>query len=94
MRSTVSPYASTGHLLNNMKKALQVKNDRALAEKCRISTALISKLRGGKLPVGATLLLRFHDVSDIPIDAMRLMAGLLPYTEVGQAKFLQSIANT
>ena len=64
-----------GHLLDKLISRLQLKNDRALADALDVDPPVISNIRGHRLPVGATLLIRMHEVSDLSIAELRLLMG-------------------
>jgi plasmid maintenance system antidote protein VapI len=62
-------------LLNALQKKLDLKNDAALARVLEVQPPVISKLRHGRLPLGATMLIRMHEVSDISIKELRGLMG-------------------
>ncbi|MBX9901680.1 MAG: hypothetical protein K2Y28_12930, partial [Burkholderiaceae bacterium] len=47
----------------------------ALARHLEVAPPVISKTRNGKLAVGASLLLRLHEVTDISIKDLRALMG-------------------
>jgi plasmid maintenance system antidote protein VapI len=51
------------------KKAL--KNDAALARELKVAPPVISKIRHGRLPVGARLILTIHETFDMPVRDIR-----------------------
>lgn len=63
------------HLLDLLLGKLQLKNDAALARVLEVAPPQISKVRHGKLPVGASLLIRMHEVSEISIRDLRDLMG-------------------
>jgi len=63
------------HLLDILLGKLQLKNDAALARTLEVAPPVISKIRHKKLSVGATLLIRMHEVTDISIRDLRDLMG-------------------
>lgn len=63
-------------VLDAIIEKLQLKNDAALSRALEVAPPVISKIRHRTLPIGATILLRMHEVSDFSIRELRtLMAG-------------------
>jgi hypothetical protein len=62
-------------LLNTLIARLNLKNDAALSRALEVAPPLISKIRHGRLPVGAALLIRMHEVSNISIKELRELMG-------------------
>lgn len=50
---------------------LSLKNDAALSRVLEVAPPVISKIRHSTLPIGATILLRMHEVSDLSIRELR-----------------------
>jgi hypothetical protein len=50
---------------------LRLKNDAALSRLLEVAPPVISKIRHNTLPIGATILLRMHEVSDFSIGELR-----------------------
>jgi transcriptional regulator with XRE-family HTH domain len=84
MNQTVSAKAATGRsggrhvfkqhrLLDTVMEALSLKNDAGLARRLDVTPPLISLLRSGKRRIGPSMLLRMHEVSDIPISQLRAL---------------------
>lgn len=63
------------HLLDALLQKLNLKNDAALSRALEVSPPMISKIRHRKLPVGASLLIRMHEVSDLSIKELRDLMG-------------------
>jgi hypothetical protein len=61
---------------------LRLKNDAALSHVLEVAPPVISKIRHNTLPIGATILLRMHEVSDFSIRELR---ALMVKTETGHA---------
>jgi hypothetical protein len=48
-----------------------LKNDAALSRALEVAPPVISKIRHNTLPIGATILLRMHEISDYSIRELR-----------------------
>ena len=55
------------NLLSSLIKTLNLKNDAALSRTLEVAPPVISKIRHGRLPVGASLLIRMQEVSNMSI---------------------------
>lgn len=62
------------NLLNTIMAAMGLKNDAALAIALEVAPPVISKIRHGRLPVGATILIRMHELTDIAIRELKAIA--------------------
>lgn len=62
-------------LFDTMLIKLNLKNDLALALVLGAAPSVISKMRHLKIPVGATMLLRLHEVSEVSIKELRNLMG-------------------
>jgi transcriptional regulator with XRE-family HTH domain len=60
-------------LLDTVMEALSLKSDAGLARRLDVTPPLISLLRSGKRRIGPSMLLRMHEVSDIPISQLRAL---------------------
>jgi len=60
-------------LLDAIIEKLHLKNDAALSRVLEVAPPVISKLRHGALPIGPTILIRMHEVSDMGIREMRAL---------------------
>lgn len=63
------------HLLDFLRQHLKLRNDKALADKLDISASAMSKLRNQVLPIGSTVLIRMHEISEISIKELRVLMG-------------------
>ncbi|HEY8606662.1 MAG TPA: hypothetical protein VIM12_06075 [Noviherbaspirillum sp.] len=63
------------NLLESLIERLNLKNDAALSRALEVAPPLISKIRHRRLPVGASLLIRMHEVSDLSIRDLRQLMG-------------------
>ena len=55
---------------------LNLKNDAALSRALEVAPPVISKIRHRTLPIGATILLRMHEVSDFSIRELRALMSV------------------
>lgn len=62
-------------LLDALIDALHLKNDAALSRALEVPPPVISKIRHHKLPVGAAMLIRMHEVTEISIRDLRYLMG-------------------
>ncbi len=62
-------------LLNSLIEKLHLKNDAALSRALEVAPPVISKIRHRRLPVGASLLIRMHEVSELSIRDLRILMG-------------------
>lgn len=60
-------------VLDAIINKLKLKNDAALSRTLEVAPPVISKIRHNTLPIGATLLLRMHEVSDLSIRELRAL---------------------
>ena len=63
-------------LIDLLIEVLELKNDAALALMLGVSRPVVSHWRHGRVPFGATHILRAHDVSELPI--ARIKSFLTP----------------
>lgn len=63
------------NLLESLIEKLNLKNDAALSRALEVAPPLISKIRHRRLPVGASLLIRMHEVSELSIRDLRHLMG-------------------
>jgi hypothetical protein len=62
-------------LLDTLLQNLSLKNDAALSRALEVAPPVISKIRHHRLPVGASLLIRMHEVSGLSIKDLRYLMG-------------------
>ena len=70
-----SKHYDPNKLIDGLIEKLNLKNHAALSRVLEVAPPVLSKIRHGRLPVGASLLIRMHDVTDIPIRELRDMMG-------------------
>jgi hypothetical protein len=63
------------NLLDSLLGKLNLKNDAALSRALEVAPPVISKIRHRRLPVGASLLIRMHEVSNLSIRELRALMG-------------------
>jgi len=64
-----------GRLLDTLIDLLNLKNDAALSRLLQVAPPTISKIRHGKTDVGAPLLVRMHELSNLPVRELRTLMG-------------------
>jgi plasmid maintenance system antidote protein VapI len=69
------PEYNPDKLLNSLLNKLQLKNDAALSRALEVAPPVISKIRHRRLPVGASILIRMHEVSDLSVAELRELLG-------------------
>jgi hypothetical protein len=72
---TASPTYNPNRVLDAIIEKLQLKNDAALSRALEVAPPVISKIRHRTLPIGATILLRMHEVSDFSIRDLKALMG-------------------
>jgi hypothetical protein len=63
------------HLLDVLIERLNLKNDAALCRALEVAPPVISKIRHRTLPVGASMLIRMHEVSQLSVRELRDLMG-------------------
>jgi hypothetical protein len=62
-------------LLDTMIAELNLKNDAALSRALDQSPPVISKIRHGRLPIGDTIIISLHELSDWPVKRIKEALG-------------------
>ncbi len=62
-------------LLDTLREKMKLKNDAALSRALEVAPPVISKIRHRTLPVGASLLIRMHEVTEMSIRELRDLMG-------------------
>lgn len=78
-------YQNLNPLLDYLIKFLDIKNSEALARVLNVRPSVISKLRHGALPLGATILMRMHEETGIEIAGLKAIAGDFVITKAKQS---------
>jgi DNA-binding transcriptional regulator YdaS (Cro superfamily) len=63
------------NLLDTLIKRMGLKDDGALSRKLRVATTVISNIRYGRLPVGASMLMWINEATGISIHELRELMG-------------------
>jgi len=62
-------------LFDTLIRRLRLKNDAALAKMLDVAPPVISKIRHLRLPIGASLMISMHEISDLSIKELRALMG-------------------
>ena len=75
------PSYDPNKVLDAIIEKLNLKNDAALSRALEVAPPVISKIRHRTLPIGATILLRMHEVSEFSIRELKALMGveITPY---------------
>lgn len=63
------------NLLDALIEKMGLKNDAALSRLLHVAPPVISKIRHRRLPIGASLLIRMHEETDLSIKDLRILMG-------------------
>lgn len=66
---------SPNKLIDALIKNIGLKNDAALSRALEVAPPVISKIRHRTLPVGASMLIRMHDLTGFDIKDLRTLMG-------------------
>jgi len=66
---------SPNYLLDFVIEKLDLKNDAALARTLGITPPALSRIRHGKFPIGATLLIAMHEETGMKVRELRRLMG-------------------
>ncbi|MDB5770735.1 MAG: hypothetical protein V7606_2581 [Burkholderiales bacterium] len=69
------PSYDPNRLLDALIEKMNLKNDAALSRLLEVAPPVISKIRHRRLPVGASLLIRMHEATDMSIRELRDLMG-------------------
>lgn len=62
-------------LLDTVLNRLNLKNDAALCRLLEVAPPVVSKIRHGRLPVGASILIRLHEETGLHVRELRDLMG-------------------
>jgi hypothetical protein len=62
-------------LLDTLLQHLRINSDHALSRKLKVTKDIITRIREGSIPVGASMLLWMHEASGISVDELRKALG-------------------
>jgi len=63
------------HLFDTLIARMKLKNDAALCRFLSVAPPIVSKIRHGRLPVGASMLIRMHEETNVSILELRELMG-------------------
>ena len=69
------PTYDPNNLLDSLKDSLNLKNDATLSYALEVAPPVISNIRHKRIPMGASLLIRIHEVSGLSIKDLRILLG-------------------
>ncbi len=69
------PAYDPNRLLDCLLAKLELRNDAGLSRALEVEPPVISKIRHRRLPVGAAILIRMHEVSELSIKELRELMG-------------------
>lgn len=72
------PRPDAGRLLDNLLERYHLKNDAELCRRMNVLPSRISKMRSGRHPITAELLLRVHETFDLPFAELRVLLRARP----------------
>lgn len=81
MNTTKYPAAQVtrnNDLLDTVMEEQERRNDAALSRFLEVAPPVISKIRGGLLPIGDRMLIRIHEKTGMPFSRIRLFVPLRP----------------
>ena len=70
---TSSPTYNPNRVLDAIMEKLQIKTDVELSRALEVAPPVISKIRHNTLPIGATILIRMHEISEFSIRELQAM---------------------
>ena len=73
--STYNNAFNPDRLLDALIERMNLKNDAALSRALEVAPPVISKIRHRRLPVGASILIRMHEVSGLSVRELRDLMG-------------------
>jgi len=62
-------------LLDKLHEIMCLKNDAALSRRLCVAPSIISNIRRGRIPVGASILVRIHEATNLSIKDLRAIMG-------------------
>lgn len=76
MNASTEISGNTNLFLDTVIAHQELKNDAALSRFLEVAPPVISKLRHGKLDIGASLILKAHEKTGIAVASIKELAGL------------------
>lgn len=74
-REAAEPTYDPNYLIDAVIEKLHLRSDAALSRRLQVSPPMISKIRHRRIPVGASMLIRMHEVTDLSIHELRVLLG-------------------
>jgi hypothetical protein len=71
----ISQAYNPNRLLDALIERMGLKNDGALSRKLKVATSVISNIRDGRMPVGASMLMWMHEATGISLCELRALLG-------------------
>jgi len=75
---------ASGNLFNTIRADYNLSSDRKLAQALEVAPPVISKIRSGKLAVGATMILKAHEELGYPVKKIRELLTEKPTVAAAQ----------
>lgn len=69
------PEYNPNNLLDALIERMKLKNDASLSRLLEVAPPVISKIRHRRLPVGASILIRMHEVTGLSVKELRELLG-------------------
>lgn len=76
MNHLSNPSYSPNRLINKVQEKMRIQSDLQLAIAISVDRTTIAKIRKKKVPVGASMLLRLHDLTGLPAKELRKWMGV------------------
>jgi hypothetical protein len=70
------PKYDPSKLLDFLIHRKELKNDAGLSRALKVATPVISKIRNKRLAIGDSMLVKMHDLTDLPIKIIRFHMGI------------------
>jgi hypothetical protein len=75
MKAVTSEQQDPNGLLDEAMRVLNLKNDAALARVFDVAPPVLSKIRHRRLPVGASFMLKCHEIAGMTLPTIRSYVG-------------------
>lgn len=76
MNHLSNPSYSPNRLINKVQEMMRIQSDLQLAIAISVDRTTIAKIRKKKVSVGASMLLRLHDLTGLPAKELRKWMGM------------------
>jgi hypothetical protein len=70
------PAQKANELVDLLIDCLQVRNDAGLSRAMKVAPPVISKIRHGKLPIGAAFIVAAHELTGVSVRNLKRVAGM------------------